>query len=780
MGPPLSPLQAYDDVMTFAAACGEDALRLVMHAAVPQVLRPELLHLLRLNFVPEAGDDPSVEADVLFAPFCAHLGGGYYRFDDHARRQLLKQLDPLYHSERAPRSQRVGSFLLSYFDEQRRLLAGSTDAVRSAYVEVERWVALAFFDPSSAAQQLASAVRDASAGDEAAARLRIGGLSGALSTPLAHHQPLLAYAAGIAAVERGRLDEARDLFEPLGDREIAVGTVTLRSPRAVLDERLQPTVEKISAVAVQAERAQDTVEPPAETMQPESVGGRATIFISYSHKDERWRDELETFLRPLASRVDFEVWSDRKIPGGAGWKSTINEALGRARVAVLLVSPDYLASGDVLREEIPQLEERVRAGTLRLLWIPVRDCLWQESAIANYQAACDPSRPLASLSESERDHALVQVARAIERVFAERKPAPAATPPDPDIFVCYRRGGDDGRVYRLADRLKAAFGAGRIFLDVTSIPAGESFLQMIQRRVDASAIMVVVIDREWLDARDERGRRRLDRHNDILRLELAAALRQKIRVLPVLIGGASMPSEDEMPADIASLARWNAVNLTDDSWDEGINRVTSVIDQTLHGDGPQRPSVATVAFEPERLFLVIQRELTTQEGSVRVFNLDARLSSTGRQSVTVQKMELELTDPRGATMRMPWMLFYEYAQAGVMQRHTEAQPVKLHPSSDRALGIQFRVETPSPETGWPAGTYGLRWYAWLSDDEWSARPDWTQSYQFTIDSQVERQIRQWAHASDDMWRSLNDPHNAVAIPLALRRPEGASPRGERA
>src|SRR5262245_5070522 len=112
---PLSPLEAYDEVMAFAAARGEDALRLAMHAAVPQVLRPELLHLLRLNFVPEAADDAAVEADVLFAPFCEHLGGGYYRFDEHARRHLLKQLDPLYRNELGARSRRVGSFLMSYF-----------------------------------------------------------------------------------------------------------------------------------------------------------------------------------------------------------------------------------------------------------------------------------------------------------------------------------------------------------------------------------------------------------------------------------------------------------------------------------------------------------------------------------------------------------------------------------------------------------------------------------------------------------------------------------------
>src|SRR4051812_20635854 len=115
---PLQPLEAYHEVLRFASRRGEAALCLAMHAAVPQVLRLDLLHLMRLNFVSEAIDDPAIEADVLFAPFCESLGNGYYRLDAHARQHLVKQLDPHYKAEQGQRSRRVASFLLSYFDEQ--------------------------------------------------------------------------------------------------------------------------------------------------------------------------------------------------------------------------------------------------------------------------------------------------------------------------------------------------------------------------------------------------------------------------------------------------------------------------------------------------------------------------------------------------------------------------------------------------------------------------------------------------------------------------------------
>ncbi|HEY6547311.1 MAG TPA: toll/interleukin-1 receptor domain-containing protein, partial [Vicinamibacteria bacterium] len=82
---------------------------------------------------------------------------------------------------------------------------------------------------------------------------------------------------------------------------------------------------------------------------------RSSVFISYSHKDERWLRRLEVHLRPLVRDALISIWSDREIPPGAQWRDEIRKAISRARVGVLLVSADFLASDFVATDELPPL-----------------------------------------------------------------------------------------------------------------------------------------------------------------------------------------------------------------------------------------------------------------------------------------------------------------------------------------------------------------------------------------------------------------------------------------
>lgn len=239
------PLKAYELVMAFSARSGEAALRLAMHAALPQVLRPELLHLIRLNFLPGSTYDLAVEADVLFAPFCEDIGNGYYCFAANARLQLLQGLDPAYRDELMPRSMQVARFMLDYLDHAERDVRTGSDRLRSDWIGVERWSALAFADPALAAGQLAAVLARATADDDVAARVRVGGLASALATPLARFGELLTYAEGVEAQQMGRVEDASRLFQTMPDREIEVAGVRLKSPRRVLAESRQgetPTV----------------------------------------------------------------------------------------------------------------------------------------------------------------------------------------------------------------------------------------------------------------------------------------------------------------------------------------------------------------------------------------------------------------------------------------------------------------------------------------------------------------------------------------------------------
>ena len=195
----LSPLAAYEELMRFAKKRGEGALRLALHASVPQDFQPELLHLLKRNFVPEAADDATAEADVLFAPFCEDMGRGYFRFDPGMRSLLLDNLASNYSSDSVPRVRRVANFLLSYVEHFDRVAPGSQDPLWRDYLEIQRWVALAFLDPEFAAGQLAAALVRADSGGDLAARIQLGGLASALSTPLGGYYRLLNYTACVRA-----------------------------------------------------------------------------------------------------------------------------------------------------------------------------------------------------------------------------------------------------------------------------------------------------------------------------------------------------------------------------------------------------------------------------------------------------------------------------------------------------------------------------------------------------------------------------------------------------
>ncbi len=267
-GRPLGVQEAYDALGDYASTYGELPLRLLLHAAVPQSFRADLLNLLKVNFVPEAGDDLSVDADVLLSPLVEATAAGYFRLDPEVRRQSLDLLDAVYRSDGSQRSVRVARFLIAWLDQLEQAGAAGMDPLLVEYAAIQRWVALALIDPSAVAAALAGSLRDSLAEGETAVRARLGGIAAALSIPLSGHQPLLSYAQGIDALRTGNADEARRLLEPLGDSEIRIGDVTLRPVADLLDAYLP------------RERKQPSLGPGAGTEEPISTCGPGAILIN--------------------------------------------------------------------------------------------------------------------------------------------------------------------------------------------------------------------------------------------------------------------------------------------------------------------------------------------------------------------------------------------------------------------------------------------------------------------------------------------------------------------
>jgi hypothetical protein len=144
---------------------------------------------------------------------------------------------------------------------------------------------------------------------------------------------------------------------------------------------------------------------------------RNEIFISYSHKDKRWLDEILITLKPLTRKRKIDVWDDTKITVGSKWKQEIASALARAKVAVLLVSRNFLHSQYIAEHEFEPLLKRAEEDGLIVVWIAIGHSLYEETEIAEYQAANEPTRPLNSLSESDADLELVKIAKAIDRLL---------------------------------------------------------------------------------------------------------------------------------------------------------------------------------------------------------------------------------------------------------------------------------------------------------------------------------------------------------------------------
>jgi hypothetical protein len=162
------------------------------------------------------------------------------------------------------------------------------------------------------------------------------------------------------------------------------------------------------------------------------IGGDGDVlFVSYSHADARWVQRFEVLLKPLVEAKRLSVWTDRALRAGDRWHPEIEAAVACSRVALLLVSADFLASEFIMRDELPAL---VRHG-VRLAPVLLRDCLWEVvPELAQVQWLHDPGRDgalgLEEADEAHRDRSLVGVCRKLLALVPTPAPAPAGAAVD--------------------------------------------------------------------------------------------------------------------------------------------------------------------------------------------------------------------------------------------------------------------------------------------------------------------------------------------------------------
>lgn len=147
------------------------------------------------------------------------------------------------------------------------------------------------------------------------------------------------------------------------------------------------------------------------------VALRSKVFISYSHKDTQFLHELLDHLKPLERAGLVDKWSDQQIEPGSHWLDEIEHSLATAKVAVLLVTRNFLASEFINEKELGPLLKSAESNGVVILWVPVRACSYRDTPLSKYQAVIPPDKPLAEM-RAGRDKAWVKVCDAIKSSVA--------------------------------------------------------------------------------------------------------------------------------------------------------------------------------------------------------------------------------------------------------------------------------------------------------------------------------------------------------------------------
>lgn len=239
------------------------------------------------------------------------------------------------------------------------------------------------------------------------------------------------------------------------------------------------------------------------------------------------------------------------------------------------------------------------------------------------------------------------------------------------VFVSYRRSDAGGHAGRLCDDIAERLDDAQVFQDVESIAPGEDFLDAVRRAVASADVVLVAVGPDWATAVGPNGGIRLAEPDDVVHLEVATALRSRKRVIPVLVGGASMPAAGTLPDDVAPLVRRQAVTVRPEAWDDDLERLVEVL---APNPAARRPvsrwlAGATVVLVAIVALLVI-RDGDEQEAS------EPTASSTQPGAVAA-------VGAAGASPSNP------SAQEGAAVELPGVARTILHPPSDD--GIEFQV-----------------------------------------------------------------------------------------
>jgi hypothetical protein len=152
---------------------------------------------------------------------------------------------------------------------------------------------------------------------------------------------------------------------------------------------------------------------------PVSSASPFSLFYSYSSKDGKLRDQLETHLSLLRRQGVLSVWHDRRVEAGTEWERQIDQHLEAAAIVLLLVSADFITSEYCYDLEMTRALERHEAGTARVIPVILRPCDWKTAPFGKLQALPRDGKPVTTWAN--RDEAFADVARGLREALARRR-----------------------------------------------------------------------------------------------------------------------------------------------------------------------------------------------------------------------------------------------------------------------------------------------------------------------------------------------------------------------
>lgn len=196
--------------------------------------------------------------------------------------------------------------------------------------------------------------------------------------------------------DAGILPHNKPQISPMTSGSGAINS-TARNPAAKIE------VANVSTPMAQTHHSTGIIKP-----------SRTSAFISYSHKDKKYLDELHVHLAQYVRTGVVDFWDDAKITPGSKWHDEIKMALQLAKVAVLLVSADFLASDFVATDELPPLLAAAEQEGAIILPVILRPCALKDTNLAQYQAVNAPSNPLSNMTRGKRDEVWTKLAELIK------------------------------------------------------------------------------------------------------------------------------------------------------------------------------------------------------------------------------------------------------------------------------------------------------------------------------------------------------------------------------